>query len=180
MLHVQAREQRAMFVDVQTVAVAEPRESLVAALSGRIWRKCRDLLFHRLSDDAKLTRRLHVFGFLVGKRLRGAENSTPWILRGTHSHSGVEFTFTPPLLSETPMGENAGADAKVPDEKPRSQFRRETTSSTIERVKPKKPAPMLTAHSEAGLLSSSIAIERHRAAHEDTAALLATPRDPDP
>ena len=55
--------------------------------------------------------------------------------------------------------ENAGADAKVPDEKPRLQFRRETTSSTIERVKPKMPAPMLTAHSEAGLLSSSIAIE---------------------
>ena len=78
------------------------------------------------------------------------------------------------------MGENAGADAEVPDEKPRSQFRRETTSSTIERVKPKKPAPMLTAHSEAGLLSSSIAIERHRAAHEDAAALLATARDPDP
>jgi hypothetical protein len=46
MLHVQAREQRAMFVDVQTVAVAEPRESLVAALSGRIWRQRRDLLFH--------------------------------------------------------------------------------------------------------------------------------------
>ena len=84
------------------------------------------------------------------------------------------------VFSESPMGENAGADAKVPDEKPRSQFRRETTSSTIERVKPKKPAPMLTAHSEAGLLSSSIAIERHRAAHEDAAALLATPRDPDP
>ena len=36
------------------------------------------------------------------------------------------------------------------------------------------------AHSEAGLLSSSIAIERHRAAQEDAAALLATPRDPDP
>jgi hypothetical protein len=84
------------------------------------------------------------------------------------------------VKSETPMGEFAGADAKVPDEKPRSQFRRETTWSTIERVKPKKPAPMLTAHSEAGLLSSSIAIERHRAAHEDAAALLATPRDPDP
>ena len=46
MLHVQAREQRAMFVDVQTVAVAEPRESLVAALSGRIWRQRRDLWFH--------------------------------------------------------------------------------------------------------------------------------------
>ena len=36
------------------------------------------------------------------------------------------------------------------------------------------------AHSEAGLLSSSIAIERHRAAQEDAAALLATPRDLDP
>ena len=77
-------------------------------------------------------------------------------------------------------GQECWRDAKVPDEKPRSQFRRETTSSTIERVKPKKPAPMLTAHSEAGLLSSSIAIERHRAAHEDAAALLATPRDLDP
>ena len=38
MLHVQAREQRAMLVDVQTLVVAEPRESLVAALRWRIWR----------------------------------------------------------------------------------------------------------------------------------------------
>lgn len=78
-----------------------------------------------------------------------------------------------------PMGDEI-ADAQVPEEKPRSQFRRETTSSTIERVMPKQPAPILTAHSEAGLLSSSIAIERHRAAQEDATALLATPRDPDP
>ncbi len=41
---------------------------------------------------------------------------------------------------------------------------------------------MLTAHSEAGVAigNSSIAVERHRTAHEDAAAVLATPRDPDP